>query len=174
MSEEEEPMKLWEYEAKCPICGEKMRISEYLYDVPLYGKTLLVVGTCDNCGYRARHVIHLEQRSATRLVFRVENPDDIKALVIRGPNGRIIIPELEISLDPGPGSQGYLTTIEGLLEDLYYYTVLACEEDPGPRCNEVKEALDTAKRGEKPLTIIIEDPDGLSDIRSDKTRREKI
>lgn len=173
MPDEKRPLKLWEYETKCPICGEKLVVSEYLYDVPLYGKTLLVVGTCNNCGYRVRHVMHLEQKDAIRIVFKIENPDDVKALVIRGPNGRIIIPELEISLDPGPGSQGYITTIEGVLEDLHNYTNLACEEEPGPRCDEIKEALAMAKRGERPLTVIIEDPEGLSDIISDKTKREK-
>lgn len=172
--EERAPKKLWEYEVRCPICGSSMLISEYIYSIPIYGNTLIITGECGNCGFRARHVIHLDLKEPRRVILRVSSPEDIRALVVRGPSARIIIPEFEISVEPGGASQGYITTVEGVVEDIMNLTRIACESESSPKCPELLEKLALAKEGLIEYTLILEDPDGFSDIASNKTKYEAL
>lgn len=172
--EERAPRKLWEYEARCPICSSSMKIAEYLYSLPIYGNTLIITGECGSCGFRVRHVVHLDVKEPRRVILRVTSPEDMRALVIRGPSARILIPELDISVEPGSASQGYITTVEGIMEDIMNLTRIACEAENSPRCTELLERLSIAKEGLIEYTLILEDPDGFSDIASSKTRYEEF
>ncbi|MCY0867854.1 MAG: ZPR1 zinc finger domain-containing protein [Desulfurococcus sp.] len=170
-----EPVKLNEYTGKCPVCGGEMIYSEYIYRIPFYETILITVGECRSCGYKYRDVGLVEQKEPRRIVYRVEKPGDERALVIRAAGSRLVIPELDLSIEPGPLSQGFISTVEGIIMDFMEKIRFLCEsEERGEECKRILDELAKAKDGMISYTVIIEDWRGLSNIVSEKTVYEKL
>ncbi|WFO75086.1 ZPR1 zinc finger domain-containing protein [Desulfurococcaceae archaeon MEX13E-LK6-19] len=162
--------KILEYEIECPMCRTQMKVEEYLYNMPMVGKVLIASGRCRECGYRFNDVRLAEPRGPRRIIYRVEQPGDENALVIRASTASIRIPELGIEITPGPASTGYITTVEGILMDVLEKVEFLCStgEASKEKCEEVKKAIREAMDARKKFTLIIEDPEGVSAILSDK------
>ncbi len=82
-------------------------------------------------------------------------------MVIKSSTAKIEIPELGITIEPGPSAQAYISTVEGVL-----YRVLEVLE-AYPMENRVKyerkkEEVMNAINGESRFTFILEDPYGNS------------
>jgi len=171
-----EPVKLGEYTGKCPVCGGEMVFTEYVHRIPYYETILITTGECRSCGFKYRDVGLVEQKEPRRIIYRVERPGDERALLIRSSGSRVLIPEFNLSIEPGPFSQGFITTIEGLIEDFIEKTEYLCsdEREKEAECRVLLEELNKAKNGLVKYTVIIEDEKGLSDIPSEKTIYEKL
>ncbi|WP_317896452.1 ZPR1 zinc finger domain-containing protein [Pyrofollis japonicus] len=170
-------VKLGEAVVTCPICGSKsLRITDYLYDLPLVGKIILTTGKCEKCGYKYNDVRLAEAKPPQRIILKVEDEDDLNALVVRASSASIIIPEKGLEMHPGPASQGFITTVEGLLERFREAIELACKDPEASKekCNELLEWIKRAKEGQEDFTVIIEDPEGVSTIVSPKARTEPL
>ena len=174
--DEPEEGKIWDIKGKCPKCGEEMVISEYFYDSPLIGKIILSSGKCNKCGYKYRDVRAAESHGPQRLKVYVDKPQDLNILVIRASTASIYIPELGISIEPGPSSEGFITTIEGILNRIIeVMKLLERDEDVDKeRWKEVYNDIVRARSGKLTFTLIIRDPDGLSRIISEKTEKERL
>ncbi len=169
-----EPQKLFETRVKCPSCGhDELVVEDYLYEIPYIGKIVLSTGRCRRCGYRFNDVRAAEAKDPRLLKLRVETPDDLNVLVVRASTASIEIPELGLLMEPGPASQGFITTVEGVLERFREVLELLCRED-GEECRARLEELEKAKRGEKPFTLVIRDPEGVSVIASPKVVEEPL
>jgi len=168
--------KILEYKVKCPICGSKINVSEYLYEAPYVGKLIISSGTCFNCKYKWSDVRLAESRGPRRIIYRVEDVKDLNALVIRSSTATVKIPEIEVEIIPGLAAQGYITTIEGIVMDIYEKTKFLCSEKEAPKekCSEKLELLKKAMNGEIKYTVVIEDPMGVSAIVSHKTVEEEL
>mgnify|MGYP000129572320 CR=1 FL=1 len=164
--------KILEYEIDCPSCRRKMRIEEYLYDMPMVGKVLIASGTCSYCGYKFSDVRLAEPRKPRKIVYDVKKPGDENALVIRASTASIKIPELGVEITPGPASRGYITTIEGIILDVIEKTKFLCSSPDAPKenCERKIRELEKARNVAKPFTIIIIDPEGVSAIISKKAQ----
>jgi len=162
--------KILEYEVQCPICGSKFTVSDYLYEAPYVGKLIISGGVCSRCGYKWSDVRLAESRGARRIVYRVEKPDDVNALVVRASTATVRIPELGVEIIPGYAAQGYITTVEGLVLDILEKTKFLCESGEAPReeCLEKISLLEKAANGEISYTIELLDPIGVSMIASNK------
>ncbi|ADV65255.1 ZPR1 zinc finger domain-containing protein [Desulfurococcus mucosus] len=171
-----EPVKFNEYTGKCPVCGGEMLYAEYVYRIPYYGVILMTVGECRSCGYKHRDVGLLERREPRRIIYRVEKPGDERALLVRSAGSRLLIPELGLSIEPGPFSQGFITTVEGVIEDFAEKTRFLCEEGEAKEseCSLILGKLERAMKGLISYTVIIEDETGLSDVISEKTIYERL
>jgi len=171
-----EPVKVAEYEVACPVCGQKASVEDYIHNIPYYGDILISVLTCNKCGFRKRDVGALSIGDPRKIIYRVEKPGDERALLIRAGGSRVLIPEFNIEISPGPFSQGFITTIEGLIMDLIEKTSFLCGSGKAneSECGRMLELLNKAKDGLVQYTIIIEDYPGKSDIISNKTRYVKI
>ena len=173
----EKLVKIGEATITCPVCGTKsLRITDYLYDLPLVGKVILTTGKCTKCGYKYNDVRLAETNPPRRIILRVTDQRDLNALVVRASTASIIIPEAGLEMHPGPASQGFITTIEGLLERFKEAIELACRDPEAnkQKCNELLSWIQDAKNGKKEFTVIIEDPEGVSTIISDKARIEPL
>ncbi len=170
------PQKILEYTIKCPVCGRDMKVEEYLYDMPLVGKVILSSGRCEVCGYRWSDVRLAEPRGPRKIIYRVERPGDENTVIIRASTATIRIPELGVEIIPGPASRGYITTIEGLILDILEKTEFLCSEPDAPleECKKKIELLKKARDGKIKYTVIMEDPEGVSAILSEKAKLEKI
>lgn len=169
---EEKIEKIMEYDIDCPICRGKIKIEEYLYEMPLVGKVLIASGVCRYCGYKFSDVRLAESRNPRKIVYSVEKPGDENALVIRASTASIKIPELGVEIAPGPASRGYITTVEGIILDVIDKTRFLCSSPDAPRenCERKIKELEDARNVAKQFTIIIVDPEGVSTIVSKKTR----
>lgn len=162
-----EPKLLYQGKHICPVCHkETFVIKEYLYEAPKVGKLELSVWECENCGYRVRDIKPFETLSPIRLEMKVNGKEDLNTFVYRSAFASVFIPELGVEITAGTAYQGVVTTIEGILEIIV---------DQIEDCNEKTcKDLFEAKEGEKPFTLIIEDPSGLSFIQSEKVIIKKI
>ncbi|MEM0377773.1 MAG: ZPR1 zinc finger domain-containing protein [Thermosphaera sp.] len=171
-----EPVKINEQDEACPICKQKARSEEYVYNIPYYGDILISVTTCSYCGFKNRDVKTMSSDRPKRIIYKVEKPGDEKALLIRAGGSRIIIPELNLEISPGPFSQGFITTVEGLIMDFIEKSEFLCESylEKPEECERVRELLSKAKDGLVSYTVIIDDYSGKSDIVSERTIYEDI
>ncbi|MET1160676.1 MAG: ZPR1 zinc finger domain-containing protein [Thermoprotei archaeon] len=168
--------KVLDYDMKCPVCGREFKVSEYLYEAPYVGKIVISSGVCPRCGYKWSDVRLAESKGPRRIVYEVERPEDLNALVVRASTAKVIIPEIGAELVPGYAAQGYITTVEGLVMDFYEKTKFLCESGEVPReeCEEKLKAFEDALNAKFKYTIIIEDPMGVSTVVSSKAREEKL
>lgn len=152
-------------EAKCPACGSRgLLIEDYLYEIPRIGRVVLSTGKCRFCGYRYTDVRVVEAKEPRRIIYSVERPEDLNALVIRASTATIRIPEIGAEIKPGPAAQGFITTIEGVLQMFKDVLEFLCQDKKNQTCIEKLEWLNRAIDGKKKFTLVIEDPDGVSTI----------
>jgi zinc finger protein len=158
---------------KCPLCNEKrLKVSMYQYKMPLVGPVVLITGKCGSCGYKFVDVRTLESKGKQRIEFKVENEQDLNTLILRSSSATLIIPELNAEISPGPISQGFLTTVEGVLQRFKNIISFLCKDIKNEKerieCEERLKMLEEMLQGKRKFTIIIEDPEGLSRIASNK------
>jgi zinc finger protein len=157
----------------CPLCGEEI---EYIYqteNIPFFSDILIMCGLCEACGFRLTDTMILADRGPIRYEYDVQSAEDLSTRVARSTSATIEIPELGISISPGPACQGFVSNIEGVLvrvEDAIRTTLLSADDDERRAALDGIETLAHAKDGEIPFTLIIEDPSGNSAILSDKAR----
>lgn len=168
--------KIWDLKGKCPRCSSEYVISEYFHDVPLIGRVILSSGKCGKCGYRYSDVRAAESEGPQRLKVFIDDPEDLNILVVRASSASIYIPEMGISIEPGPASEGFITTVEGIIERILHVMNILYNDDSVDknRWEEVYKLLLEAKEGKRPFTLIIRDPDGVSRIISDKAEKERL
>ncbi len=169
--------KLLESTVKCPICNyNEMKIVDYLYEMPYLGKVLLSAGKCPRCGFKFNDVRVFEASNPKKIIFKVDKPEDLNALIVRASSASIKIPELGLELTPGPTAQGFITTIEGLLYMFKEITEFLCSQPDADkracekRLKEITEAID----GKRTFTLIVLDPKGVSKIVHEKVVEEPL
>jgi zinc finger protein len=161
----------------CPICGKDLKIFVSTYDVPFFEKILLTSISCE-CGFKHADSIVVGEKEPTRLKIKVRR-DNLFTKVIRSTSGTIRIPELGVSIEPGPASQAFVTNLEGILrriEDIVRIAMRWNESDEikVKRCEWILKKIQETIDGEEELTLVLEDPFGNSLIISDECFKERI
>lgn len=163
----------------CPICHKKtLALTEEEMDIPYFGKTYIFSMNCSNCKYAKSDVEAEGRKEPCKITFTIEKEADMKVRVVKSSEASIKIPQLKMSVESGPASDGYVSNIEGLLSR--FEKVIEDERDLAEEDEVKKHAKNLLKKirkvkwGEMPLKIIIEDPSGNSAIISDKAVVEKL
>lgn len=163
----------------CPICKNKtLELNEDEMDVPHFGATLLFSMKCGNCGFSKSDVESVEQKEPCKYIFYIESKNDLDVRVVKSSNATVKIPQLKMSVTPGPASIGYISNMEGLLNR--FNEILEDQRDSAEDNEARKKAKNLLKKiwkvklGEFKLKIIIEDPSGNSAILSDKAEKSKL
>ena len=160
----------------CPFCHTKnLTLSQNETEIPYFGKVFLFSMTCSNCKYHKADVECAENHGPVKLSIDVSGEKDMSIRVVKGSEAVIKIPRI-ITIEPGPGSIGFVTNIEGLLNRIKKQIEFASDDA------EDEEAKKTGKKhlrkiqdamwGHDTLTIQIEDPTGNSAIISEKTQKK--
>ncbi len=158
----EEPKLIYEDDVECPVCGGKtLKYRVYTYVVPLAGEIIMEVWKCDTCGYRKSNVGLTRVEKAKRLKISVNTERELKTLVIKSSTARIEIPELGIEIIPGPAAEGYITTVEGVLERILDNIPAECFNE-SHECHNVVVKIVEAMNAKLKFTLILEDPLGRS------------
>lgn len=158
----------------CPVCNTEI---EYLYqtdNIPYFSDIIIIRALCNECGYRYVDTQVLTSQEPGRQEFRIETTDDLDARVVRSMQGIVMIPELGVRIDPGPACEGFVSNIEGVLDRITGVVegVIACgDETERENGEKFLESVAAVKRGELPVTLIIDDTSGNSAIISEKTRK---
>ena len=168
---------------KCPSCESENTFTLYgrTEKIPYFGEVMETFLSCETCGLRFSDIMCLEQKEPTRYRYKVSDVKDLLTRIVRSSTGTIQIPELGVTITPGPQAEGYISNIEGVLEriaDLVKTTIKwAVTDEQKKRSEEVLSLIKLAKDGQTSLTIIIEDPFGNSAIipnNENKLEREKM
>ncbi len=160
------PIKLSEQEMQCPACGTLTKLCVYAHKVPIVGTLLLFVLTCPNCGYRYRDLAPVTYAGKhIRITIRISKLSALNIIFYKSPYACITIPELNIEITPGPANPGEITTPEALLHRLAETLFPLCDTTENPtRCYDAVQQLVRAANGELGITIVLDDPSGLSTI----------
>jgi zinc finger protein len=152
---------------KCPICKENaLNLIQKEYEIELYGPAILLTALCENCKFAYRDVLLLTSSEPNVMKLKVTS-EELNAKIVKSSTATILIPELKIKITPGPASEGYITTIEGILNRIEEAAKLILSSLKGlrkERCKKFLEEIQKAKDGKKIFTFIIKDPYGKSAI----------
>ena len=151
----------------CPVCSrEGLELVELPYDVPGFGTMLIITMRCPHCGFRHRDILGLRFGEPTRHEFRVKGPEDLKVRVIRSSSATIRIPELGITVEPGPMAEAFISNVEGVLERVERAAAMMARfaETPEEKAKaaEALAKIWEAREGRLKFTLIIDDPFGNS------------
>ncbi len=166
---------------ECPVCHEKKcRLTEMERHIPFGSRNIPVLVfsmTCSNCRYHKADVEFAEQQAPSKCTFEVSGEKDLNTMVVRSGEGTVKVPHI-VTIEGGPTSNGYITTVEGLLKRVKGIIELRKENSEDEQ--EKKKAKNLLKKltrimwGQEKCRIIIEDKTGNSDILSGKTERKKL
>jgi len=158
-----EPVEMLEYKVRCPSCSsDALAIKEYLYEIPYFGKVVLSEGRCTICGYRYVDVRSAEYGEPRQLMVQVEKEDSLRALIVKPANAVLYIVERGYEMMPGPASEGFISTIEGILMRFREAIELACRDRENDECKDHKSWISRAIEGKERFTLVICDFDGTS------------
>jgi zinc finger protein len=163
----------------CPVCHKKsLTLSEEEMDIPYFGKTYLFSMACTNCRYSKSDVEAEETKEPCRITFEVQKEEDMKVRVVKSSEASIKIPQLRMSMESGPASDGWISNIEGLITRFEKIIEderdVAEEDDVKKTAKNLLKKIRKVKLGEIPVKIIIEDQTGNSAIISDRAVVEKM
>lgn len=163
--------------AHCPSCGRELKVVVATYEVPFFGNVLLTSISCE-CGFKHADSVVTEIKEPTRYKIKI-NKNNLYTKVIRSSSGTIRIPELGISIEPGPASQAFITNLEGILDRVEGIVRTAMrwnseDEKKVQKCEWILKRIAKTIEGEEELTLILEDPFGNSVIVSDEAFKEII
>lgn len=162
----------------CPMCYKKtLTLTEDEQDIPYFGKVFIFSMKCDNCHYFLADLEAAEQKDPCKYTIIVDNEKDMSIRIVKSSTATIKIPQLRMSVTPGPASEGYISNIEGILDR--FAKIVEGEkdsedEDVRKHAKNLLKKIRKVKYGDIPLKIIIEDPSGNSAIISDKAKIEKL
>lgn len=163
---------------KCAVCGEpKLTLKEEEMDIPYFGKVFVFSMHCEACDYSKSDVEPVERKEPVKYVFEVGSEKDLNIRVVKSGEATVKIPHV-ITIEPGPASDGYVTTIEGLLDRVKKMIEASAEgeedDDVQKKSRALVKKLNNVMVGREKLKIIIEDPSGNSAIISEKAQRSKL
>ncbi|MEB3816564.1 MAG: ZPR1 zinc finger domain-containing protein [Desulfurococcales archaeon] len=170
-----EPVLLAEETVVCPACGKPtLKVREYLYEVPYFGKIVLGEGRCSNCGYRYSDVRVAEVSEPKKIIVRVNGEKELRYLLIKSATAALLIKEKGYEMVPGPASTGFITTVEGILHRFLDVLEALCAGRDDPTCRDNKAWLERAIEGLESFTLIICDFEGTSKVVGDNVEEKPI
>lgn len=163
---------------QCPFCGEKKAtFSETSMDIPHFGKVFIFSLSCDACKVRKADVEPAEQHEPVKYTIEVSTDDDLKARVVKSSHASIKIPHM-ITQESGPGSEGYVSNVEGVLNRIKVVIEQvgegAEEKSDRKKAKNMLKKLNNVILGRDKLKLIIEDPTGNSAIIAGNAVKSKL
>ena len=160
-----------DFSFNCPSCKMgKIKMTKTIYDVSDGDKMLLIKFECDKCQFSNNDIIPLTTNNTPgKMTLKVSNEKDLKSKIYRSPIGRLEIPELELSVEPGPSADFYYTNIEGVLFRFenavsIYRKNLENDDAEIDELDKILINLRKALKGEFEFTLILTDSEGGSYI----------
>ncbi len=163
---------------ECSFCSKKtLTLREEEIDIPHFGRVFVLVAECSSCHYRKSDVEPAEHKDPAKYTLEIEGEDDLNVKVVKSAEATLKIPRI-ITIESGPGSSGYVTNVEGVIERVKNVIQAAAESEDDSsakkKAKNVVKKLNKVLFGKEKLKLIIEDPSGNSAIISDKAQKSKL
>lgn len=164
---------------RCPSCRAigTFHVKGRIDDIPYFGEVMETLLSCDNCNFRHADVMCLGERKPMRYEFRIASESDLMVRVVKSSTGTIKVPELGVTIEPGPASEGYVSNIEGVLNRIEQAVKLALREANAAQQrsgNAVIEKLDAIRAGKLKARLIVMDPFGHSAIVDERAKKREL
>ncbi len=163
---------------KCPICGEKsLSLTEDEREVPFFGRMYMFSMNCEKCKYHKADVEAVEDKEPCKFTLDITSEKDMHIRVVRSSQAVVKVPYVT-TIEPGPGSSGYVTNVEGVLNRIKHQIEVLKEteeeDDARKKAKNLLKKINRIMSGEEPSKLIIEDPSGNSAIISEKAVKGKL
>jgi zinc finger protein len=109
--------------------------------------------------------------------FKITSETDLMARVVRSSTGTLKVPELGVTVEPGPASEGYISNIEGVLDRIEQAVKLALKETRGTkrrRGEALLRKIESVRKGKLKVRVIIMDPFGKSAILAGRVKKREL
>jgi len=164
---------------RCPLCGSlgSFFVRGRIDEVPYFGEIMETLAFCEKCGFKQADVMQTERKRPAAYELEITSEDDMKVRVVKSSTGVIKVPELAVTVRPGPASQGYVSNVEGILNRIKEAIETSEEGADEREKTESKaklEKIEKIKRGKERATLILLDPFGNSAIVDARTRVRPI
>ena len=170
------------------MCGLKGQflMRTLIDEIPYFGEHTQLTLLCNSCGWRQTDFIPPEGKNPGCLSLVLDSKEKLNARVVRSSSCSIQIPELDLLVNPGSNSTGYVSNVEGVLQrfldviDIVRSDLLGYSEDeqPDDSLEQIAEMTHHLQNiGNKDsLTITLEflDPHGLSTILHDDVQHRTL
>ena len=162
----------------CPACHQNtLTLMEREVEVPYFGKAFVFGMECSNCGLAKSDVEFEKGQDPVKYTLDVNSEDDLNIRVVKSAEATIKLPYIT-NIEPGPSAQGFVTNVEGILNNVKE-TLETLKENSEDK-DEKKKAYKLIKKvnrvlwGEEKLKMIVEDPSGNSAIISDRAKKQPL
>ncbi len=101
----------------CPVCfrtGEVNMIA-HVSEIPYFGEHTQVTVMCHACGWRQTDFIPAEGKKAGGWSLVLDNQEQLTSRIVRSSSCTIRILELDLQVNPGSSSTGYVSNVEGVM-----------------------------------------------------------
>mgnify|MGYP001173669860 FL=1 len=169
----------------CPICKVEGQLAmmTHVDEIPYFGEHTQVTVLCNACGWRQTDFIPAEGKKPGASTLIISKPEHMQARVIRSSSCTVRIAELDLEVNPGSASTGYVSNVEGVIDRFMDVIVMvtrqAYVEDSEmsdiKKLQEMHTTLLELKEDSitNPITLELLDPNGHSQIiHGDATLRE--
>ena len=101
----------------CPMCGDEdnLRMIAHVDEIPYFGEHTQVTVLCHACGWRQTDFIPAEGKKAGGWSMLIDDEEKLRARVVRSSSCTVSIPELDLQVNPGSSSTGYVSNVEGVI-----------------------------------------------------------
>jgi len=162
----------------CPLCRKKtLTLIEDDTEVPYFGKVYLFSMKCSSCDYFISDVEAEKSKDPVRFTFEISSDKDMRVRIVKSSGAVVKVPQLKMSMEPGPSSIGFITNVEGLLDK--FKKIIEGErdsddEDVRKKVKVLLKKIWKIKLGDMKVKLVIEDKTGNSAIISEKAKVEKL
>jgi len=117
--DEEEQTAVDEIESLCMKCHEQGHTRLLLTSIPYFREVVVMSFRCEHCGWSNNEIQSAGaiREVGTLYTAKILDREDLNRQIVRSSSCEIAIPELDLTLPPT--ERGQLTTVEGLLRDIY-------------------------------------------------------
>lgn len=154
----------------CPVCGEVLYYIFYETKIAYEDEISIETYFCKICLYKTNKISSRAGNEPKRISVRIQSREDLRIILYRSSNGKLMIPEFGAEIEPGLESYGEITTVEAVLvKFLDKIDLMGKDDENSEEFDEIREKILRNLKGDtEPFTVIIEDPSGKSRINSSK------
>ena len=172
-------------EIPCPVCKVEGQVAmmTHVDEIPYFGEHTQVTVLCNACGWRQTDFIPAEGKKPGASTLFISKPEHMRARVIRSSSCTVRLAELDLEVNPGSASTGYVSNVEGVIDRFMDVIIMVTrqayigdtEMSDIKRLQEMHTTLLELKEDPIPngLTLELLDPNGHSQIiHEDASMRE--
>jgi zinc finger protein len=190
-------MQTQKVDIPCPICSVEgeVEMMAHVDEIPYFGEHTQVTVLCNACGWRQTDFIPAEGKKSGAWKLIIDSPQKLLARVVRSSSCTVRVEELDLVVNPGGNSTGYVSNVEGVmirfvdvinmvLRDVQNEALQHATEGIDEGLEKTMEAIDKLENmlkmleslkeeGSQPVTLELLDPNGHSMIiHEDSIERE--